>query len=675
MDRFDIEIEHPSGAQVLWPNGVTVHPIRFGWSAIGGPRDAEIEVTGAVGALYALLAYPGHRVIIRNRYAQACWWGYVEEATLSLGQVELGVSLAPMYNRISVAYTYQDETGAAQRGTSDWVQDATSVAAYGAKELLYSRSDLDDATAATELATTLLARFKNPAATIRSGGGQRNTARLTCRGYWETVGWKYYKQLMGREAHERLGGGDQVLGVGMTDSVGHVRFEGSSKRVYQVGGQHGFKAGDKVIVAGTSLNNGTKTIVGATQKDILSYSATTISFVADDDIWDTASGFDSFEVNDIIQIRGSVANVGMAQIGSLEDYGTPGGTDYDHIEVADRTIVAEAAGPTIILNRYGYFNVKEYTLTEQPGPGMSLTTWGQWIGQAWSLENSTDAWTVSEVKVRIRKRGTPADGVQLAVRADSPGTPGAFLDSVTVAAADIPEEYEWVTFDLADTFTPVFGTAYWITLNRTGTMDADNYYEVAVDEEELYPRGWLLLYTGTTWEQRPAPSDLVFQILGKQDTGGMIKRIVDETATHIAVCYGMTTGVTQYRDRDGDDSARDEIERLLELGDSSHNRILIDVRPNRDLHVLSKAAYDAAGEVYRMDADGTVTDRWGRPLGPGLPLYGKWIEMDVAGLPDALTNAFVFFVEGAEYDVASGAWRLEPENAPTPFEIGKMMQG
>lgn len=677
--RFDVIAYEPTTQRpVHWPSGAVVRPQRFGWRVIGGCRDAEIEITGDTGALYSLTGWAGYHILIRNATGRAVWWGYVEDVTVDLGGVSLGTSLETMYNRIAVAYTYVDEEGATQRATTDWLDDTASQARYGKKELLYSRSDLDSEAAADDLAATLLAQLANPAPVMRGGQGS-NRALLRCRGWWETVRWRYYSQLEGREVWDTVGAQNQVVGV--TASSDQIQFATATKRVYNVGGQHGFRAGDFVVVSGTGSNNGTFEIVRATPVDLVTYTASTISFNSvggeANDIRDSANGFDDFRDGDIIQIAGSTSNDGMTEIDEVEEEGVAGGSDFDHIETVESR-VTETAGSSITIARRGYFQVKEAVVNEGWGTTYTIQAWGQAVAQKFSLEHDTgSSWPLYEVKIRAKITGSPADNLYVSLYSDNSGVPGTGIETIAVAASTMITSYQWVSFAFSGNNSLSYGTDYWLVVGRSGSSAADDFYELSFDDSNEYPRGEVMLHDGTTWQARPVAGTINFQVLGKQDTGSQIQRILADVCDHIDSVDSYTSGVVQYqyRDPDNPDIAMDEIERLLELGNSSNGRIVVDVSEERRAVIAARPAFSASYESYRIDEQGAVTDRFGRALEPGTPLAGKWVELDVAGLPDALANAHRFYVESADYSVADGRWSLQPEGAPDPWSIAALQQG
>lgn len=160
---------------------------------MGGPDYAEIAVDGGnSNTRWEIFNWLRCPVMITNRREEVVWWGYIARAEMALGSVGLSVSLDSMYNRIAVAYSYVEAGSASvgERRTTAWTQDDDSVNEYGQKELLAS---VDGATTsqADSVRDALLSQRKLPQAVPRPAQeGQQ--IRLTCRGWWTTLAWRYY---------------------------------------------------------------------------------------------------------------------------------------------------------------------------------------------------------------------------------------------------------------------------------------------------------------------------------------------------------------------------------------------------------------------------------------------------------------------------------------------------
>lgn len=670
---FSVEVYNKAGSVVHLQSEVALTPTRFGWSVVGGPSTAEIEARGELIALAPTLNWVGMEVIVRNAHGTAVWWGLIDEATVAMGAVDVGVSLDKMYNRVAVAYTYLDGDNITQRGTTAWVEDAKSVARYGRRELLYSQSEMEGLADADALAATLVSRLATPPMEVRPGGGERGTGVLRCRGWWDTVGWRYYKQLAGREVHE-TGSANQVLGVKTISAL--IPFVRASKTVYMVGGQHGFRDGDKVDISGASnpANNGVKTIGSPSKADPLVYTANTISFAPNNDLYDAAGNVPAFAEGNVLQVRGTgTSNSGMWQIGGIYDE-TPGGSGFDHIELSEDGIITQAAGLDITLHRMGYFKIEEAPQNEGWGATVTLEAWGRLIAQSFTMSNDGGPWPLHEVALRLKKTGSPSDGIRVHLQGAGAGVPDGFsLASAVRDASTLGTEYGWESFAFSGSVTLTYGTTYWLVIERTGAGASDDFYEFTVDDAEGYAGGALKLYGQGAWNARPAAASLVFKVLGKEDTGAQIARILTATAERITSVTAVTSGTLKGMHRDGDSLAADEIEDLLQQGDSSGRRLTLWITPERRALLRLKAT--EATNPYLLKSDGAVLDPFGRAVPPGTPMAGQWVRLDEAGLADVVADKLTFYADGAEYDCAAGRWQLTPENAPSPYDIGRLEQG
>ncbi len=176
--------------------GIYLVPESYSMHAIGGPEQARIAVHGPIAALWEAIEWLRCPVEILNDRYESAWWGYVAEIEIEVGAVQVGVSLENMANKVAVAYgaIAPGSAAAGTRATTDWAQDAESVAEYGVKELLVTDSRGYTDTAAA-LRDRILAENRYPVPTIRTGqSGGEPSARLTCYGWWRTLDWRYYVQ-------------------------------------------------------------------------------------------------------------------------------------------------------------------------------------------------------------------------------------------------------------------------------------------------------------------------------------------------------------------------------------------------------------------------------------------------------------------------------------------------
>lgn len=678
---FSILVTNRAGHAIILPSELSLNLRSMSWSAVGTYKEAEIEAIGRREALASLLNWLGWYVYIYNPYSELCWFGEIESVDISLGELSVGLSQENLYNRVSVTYTYRDDENNLQEQRTDWIENQASVLAYGARELLYSQSELESEEPAQKLAQRLLDDFGTPHPTVKISGSTDNMALIVCRGLWFRTSRKYYEQRQGIESHESYFG-DQPLGVRW--SGGNASFVKDQNIIWFHAGQHGFKTGEKVRISGTQNNNGVRTISEAVQVDRLVYQSNTMFFRESNDVYEPVLGFfQEFKEGEYVQVSGSAKNGGIYQIDEMDlpdtqvDDGQGGVMTADHIEFAADHFVNEAAGPTISLIRNGFFKVSESINQEIAIPGtVTITQWGQKVAQRFQLSEDAGDWPLHEIKIRVRKAGEPTDGVRVSLRADDNGLPSN--DMITFAAVlhgAIGEEYEWITFPFDGTITLEFGVSYWIVIERTGDPDAENYYDIGIDDSTGYTplgdvpaKGNYQVHTGVEWEAHPEERSLSFQVIGKRDTGQQIREMIVASGAAVNV-NAFSSLVMHPIYRDGSNLAIDEIEPLLTMGNNIGQRLLVDIKTNSSAVIYAKTG-PSGKQVYRVRGNGEVLDPQGRPIPPGTPLAGVWMRIDEPGLGDLPERMLTFYVEEATYDVEAKRWQLTPESAPTPFDIG-----
>lgn len=177
---------------VLGSQPLKLTPVRYSFAAMGGPLQATIKAEGDEASLWGLVELLRSPIEIISDNGACLWWGYISAVNLQMGDIRVGVNLDDMANNIAVAYTITGDDGKS-RQTTAWLADAESEAEYGIKELLQtcSGSSADHALAAQAM---YLAQKRYPAPTIQwgGGGGGEDSGTITCKGWWSTLGWKYY---------------------------------------------------------------------------------------------------------------------------------------------------------------------------------------------------------------------------------------------------------------------------------------------------------------------------------------------------------------------------------------------------------------------------------------------------------------------------------------------------
>lgn len=173
------------------------------WEAQGGCQAASITAFGEELALWELIETLRGPVRIQDENAEAVWWGFVGEVQVRVDAIEVGATIDSMVNKIAVAYSYvaagSQEVG--ERKTTSWASDTESIAEYGTKEFLSSMDGLSDAAAVARRDAILGARrwpvgtgapFGQPRGRVRRSGAKKSlSATLFCRGWSDTLRWRY----------------------------------------------------------------------------------------------------------------------------------------------------------------------------------------------------------------------------------------------------------------------------------------------------------------------------------------------------------------------------------------------------------------------------------------------------------------------------------------------------
>ena len=185
---------------------------RYSFAALGGPHQAVVPAAGDELDLWSLIERVRAPVRIFSDYGDAVWWGFLAEVQLSIGGWSVGVSVDTMRNAIRMAFEDQENSNIPT--LTGWAEDAQSIAEYGRRELILTTngSTLAHAQAARDAA---LARMRYPIPVIRPNpGGTGKQGTLYCRGWKDTLAWKYYAQPAGVEEYvPSQAGGEYPVGA------------------------------------------------------------------------------------------------------------------------------------------------------------------------------------------------------------------------------------------------------------------------------------------------------------------------------------------------------------------------------------------------------------------------------------------------------------------------------
>jgi len=197
---LNVDFYNRDGSEkVGWP-WRSVDTLRYSFNVIGGPKKAELRATGSDLALWELVEMLRCPVVINHKeQGKKRWWGYVHGVEIhTAGGLVYGVNLDSMANNIAVCHTYQrDEFKTAYSSDSD------STSEFGTKDLNLRIRERTSGLA-LQFRNTELEKRKYPIPVIGKGQPGGAHAIIECRGWYETLEWRYYLQDSGKEIHEEI---------------------------------------------------------------------------------------------------------------------------------------------------------------------------------------------------------------------------------------------------------------------------------------------------------------------------------------------------------------------------------------------------------------------------------------------------------------------------------------
>ncbi len=672
MTGFSIRVYRPTSvstrAPVLVPPALDVQPQSWAAVAKGGTWDAQIVIAGPLDELSGLTAWLGYNVEIVNANGTIVWWGDITTVEITAGGLRRGISLDRMANRVQLRYSQKQTGGGVESVDTAWTDDALSQAAYGVWERRITPERDMTTNEATALQATALATLANPHYTLAPDAGEQS-ARLYCTGYCQRNKREYHYEARGL-VENNVSGTAYPLGLGIVASttIAFSNRAGSITRV--LGGFENFASDMHVKVTGASVvgNNQTYTITSTDDRDPVVYTSTGVTFSPADDISDANAGLAFIQNDDVFRltIAGSATtNPGthiMDKAGAVavEVNGTFHGA----------AIVNEAAGPLCTFYGGNSIKVTPAPTNEKTGADgggtVTVTAWGQRYYQTFA-HSAGAVWTVDTVELRLRKVGAPSDNVQVQLYTDNAGSPNTLLKTATVAAASIPTEADWVSFDFDNLQQLTSGVTYGLVVSRSGANSPTDYYEIDLEENGTYTSGTCTAYDGAAYQTMNPVCDMVFRVLGGIDTGQQVANILE--AQSWTTFDTVTTSVVSNQYRDGELLAYDELETLLDTGTSAGVRLLARTTPARGAVVYAKQ--DRTTARFAWQNGERLTDLFGQDVEPGFLPAGEWVKLGDAATLGPWAALSPVYIERAEYSAGSG-WSLEPEGTEDRFDTGAM---
>ncbi len=270
---------------------------------------------------------------------------------------------------------------------------------------------------------------------------------------------------------------------------------------------------------------------------------------------------------------------------------------------------------------------------------------------AFSITPGSAGWTASEAWLNLRKVGVPTDNLIVELCANSAGVPSTVLASKTLAASDLADRMTWTQFVFTSTADLAASGWYWLVVRRSGSVSASAYYSVAVNLTTA-GAGYLIVWNGSAWGSRSPDADLSVMVSGVEESTVQIEDMLDSSAGGQFLAgarVSVDSGVYARLYRDGSRTAREEIEELLLLGQTSGARLLARIEASRRALVMAMPA-ESSAEVSIGD-DGRIEHGDGRPLALSEQPAGRWARL--GGLSTAgrlLGYAGAEFMERVSWD-------------------------
>jgi hypothetical protein len=292
------------------------------------------------------------------------------------------------------------------------------------------------------------------------------------------------------------------------------------------------------------------------------------------------------------------------------------------------------------------------------------------VAQSFQL-SSAAGWSAYEVHLRVRTAGGPTDTLTVSIRADSAGSPGSVLGSVGVAGSALASAASWYEFVLAAPVALSTGTTYWIVAERNEPAGASTV-QVDVDEGLGYASGQLRVFDGSSWAARVPDADLMFQVIGRQETTAQIAAAVTASGqffsgADIVDASGRIT--EQYRS--GERSALQEILGLLDRGTTAGRRLLARVTQDRRLQVYAEPdPPDIAQASSYISRTGQVMTKLAVPIPNAACTSGIWVRSEA--LADTVYSSRANFLEQTEYDAMTDTLRFTTKGQRSPWDVTKI---
>jgi hypothetical protein len=262
MQRFSVllkKVGYYAAPAYAPPPDLVLTPERWSASTRGGMKQCSIVAAGSAQSLVYLAGWLGDRLEIYNELGDLVWYGVLWDLEINIGNVIYSSSLENVYNRVAVTYPFTLADGSVESRTTEWKEDANSVARYGKRELLYGMPEMFNQAPDT-VRDTLLERFRAVAPAIQTSAGGETSATLVGQGIWQKANSVYFKNPDGLLEHTDESASTR-LGQYFTStliSFGEATPGGDKDEMYIATGNFpAMQKDDNFTISGSASNNET----------------------------------------------------------------------------------------------------------------------------------------------------------------------------------------------------------------------------------------------------------------------------------------------------------------------------------------------------------------------------------------------------------------------------------
>jgi hypothetical protein len=291
-----------------------------------------------------------------------------------------------------------------------------------------------------------------------------------------------------------------------------------------------------------------------------------------------------------------------------------------------------------------------------------------------------DNFYAAALDIHLTKTGTGGNPLKFYITSDL--TTDGSGDPVNVLAygTTTPSDYgndAWHKIALNTMVLLQPSTTYYLWVRPAGawSFPTSDYCTWVTYDPTSYAEG--ALYSGNnnaspSWSVQAG--DASFGVYGYRDTAQQVSDIATAVkhARIGAIQLDTTSGVKTSATRAAESNALTEIQALLEVGCSDGQRMLAEITRQRILRVYKEPTADVATD-YMLTADGKVWTSKGIAVKPSTFRPGVWVRLRDTVLSDCdalLSRLSPIFIEGTEYDCASGKLSLTARDHDSVWELG-----